>query len=172
MLNFYTRFLPHASVHQAPLQDVLSDPRVKSSHPITWTPKLPKAFEECEASLSRAILLAHHDLSAPLVLVRVVSTSAMSVVLQQRVKNAWQPFAFFFKKLSPDLQKHCAYDHELLDNYEAVTHFRHMLEARHFIIFTEHKLITYTFQQKRDKCSPRQFYHPNFIAQFTTDISG
>jgi hypothetical protein len=46
----------------------------------------------------------------------------------------------------------------------------HMLEARHFIIFTDHKPITYAFQQKRYKCSPRQFNYLDFIAQFTTDI--
>jgi hypothetical protein len=39
-----------------------------------------------------------------------------------------------------------------------------MLEARHFIIFT------YAFKQKRDKCSPRQFNHLDFVAQFATDI--
>jgi hypothetical protein len=32
-----------------------------------------------------------------------------------------------------------------------------MLEACHFIIFTDHKPIAYASQQKRDKCSPRQF---------------
>jgi hypothetical protein len=50
-----------------------------------------------------------------------------------------------------------------------------MLEARHFTTFTDHKHITYTFQQKRDKCSPRQFNFLDFVAQFTTDnkhISG
>jgi hypothetical protein len=31
-----------------------------------------------------------------------------------------------------------------------------MLEARHFVIFSDHKPITYTFQQKQDKLSPRQ----------------
>jgi hypothetical protein len=29
--------------------------------------------------------------------------------------------------------------------YEAVKHFRHMLEARHFIIFTDHKHIIDAF---------------------------
>jgi hypothetical protein len=43
-----------------------------------------------------------------------------------------------------------------------------MLEAHHFIIFTDHKPITYAFQ--RDKCSPRQFNHLDFFAQFTTDM--
>jgi hypothetical protein len=45
-----------------------------------------------------------------------------------------------------------------------------MLQAHHFTIFTDHKPITYAFQQKRDKCSPRQFNHLDFVAHFTTDI--
>ena len=45
-----------------------------------------------------------------------------------------------------------------------------MLEARHFTILTDHKPLAFAFHQKRDKCSPRQFNHLNFISQFTTDI--
>jgi hypothetical protein len=63
----------------------------------------------------------------------------MGAVLQQRVDNVWQPLAFFFKKLISAKQKYSAYDRELLAVYEAVKHFRHMLEARHFTIFTHHK---------------------------------
>jgi hypothetical protein len=48
-----------------------------------------------------------------------------------------------------------------------VKHFRHMLEARHFLVFTDHKPITYVFQHKRDKCSSQQFSHLDFIAKFT-----
>jgi hypothetical protein len=51
MLNFHRRNLPHAAATQAPLPDVLSGTRVKGSHPITWTPELLKAFDECKASL-------------------------------------------------------------------------------------------------------------------------
>jgi hypothetical protein len=67
-------------------------------------------------------------------------------------------------------QKYSAYDRELLAIYEAMKHFRHMLEAQHFTIFTDHKPITYAFQQRQDKCSPRQFNHLDFVAQFMTDI--
>jgi hypothetical protein len=56
----------------------------------------------------------------------------MGAVLQQRVKNAWQPLYFFSKKLNPAEQKYSAYDRPLLDISEAVQHFRHMLKARHF----------------------------------------
>jgi hypothetical protein len=43
-----------------------------------------------------------------------------------------------------------------------------MLEAQHFIILIEHKPLTFAFHQKRDKCSPCQFNHLDFISQFTT----
>jgi hypothetical protein len=50
------------------------------------------------------------------------------------------------KKLNHAQQKYSAYNRELLAIYEAVKHFRHMLEARHFTFFTHHKHITYAFQ--------------------------
>ena len=170
MLNFYRRFLPHAASSQAPLHEVLSGPKVKGSHPVTWTDALVAAFNECKASLSRAALLAHPDPTAPLALVTDASTTAMGAVLQQLVQDVWQPLAFFSRKLSPAQQKYSAYDRELLAIYEAVRYFRHMLEARHFTILTDHKPLTFAFHQKRDKCSPRQFNHLDFISQFTTDI--
>jgi hypothetical protein len=64
---------------------------------------------------------------------------------------------------------------ELVAIHEAVRHIRHILEARYFTILTDHKPLTFAFQQKRDNCSPRQFNHLDYISQFTTDsrhISG
>ena len=170
MLNFYRRFLPHAAATQAPLHALLAGPRTKGSQPINWTPALSQAFEECKASLSQAAMLAHPDGAAPIALVTDASTTAMGAVLQQRTQDSWRPLAFFSKKMSTAQQKYSAYDRELLAIYEAVKHFRHMLEARHFMIFTDHKPLTYAFTQRRDKCSPRQFNHLDFISQFTTDI--
>jgi hypothetical protein len=115
-------------------------------------------------SLSLATLLAHLDTTAPFALVTDASTSAIGAALQQHVQNAWQPLAFFSKTLNPAQQKYSEYDRKLLAIYEAVNHIRHMLEGLHFTIFTDHKPITYAFQQKRDKCSPRQFNHLDFVA--------
>jgi len=98
------------------------------------------------------------------------STTAMGAILQQRVQDAWQPLAFFSRKLSPAQQKYSAYNRELLAIYEAVRYFCHMLEAWHFTILTDHKPLTFAFHQKRDKCSPCQFNHLDFVSQFTTDI--
>jgi hypothetical protein len=121
-------------------------------------------------SLSRGTLLTHPDPSAPLALVTDASTSAIGTVLQQHVQKSWQPLAFFSKNLNSAQQKYSAYDRQLLAIHEVGKHFRHMLEARKFTIFTDQKSITYAFQPKRDKCSPRQFNNVDFVAQFMTDI--
>jgi len=97
-------------------------------------------------------------------------TTAMGAVFQQRVQDAWQPLAFFYRNLIGFATKNSTYDRELLAIYEAVRYFRHKLEARHFTIMTDHKPLTFAFLQKRDKCSPRQFNHLVFISQFTNDI--
>jgi len=94
MLNFYRRFLPHATSNQSPLHEDLYGPKVKGSHPVTWTDTLITAFNECKASLSQAALLAHPDPTAPFALVTDASTIAMGAVLQQRVQDNWQPSPF------------------------------------------------------------------------------
>ncbi|XP_072140708.1 uncharacterized protein [Dermacentor andersoni] len=63
-----------------------------------------------------------------------------------------------------------AYYRELLAIYEAVHHFRHILEAQHCTIYTDHKPLTYAFSQRRDKLPPVQQNQLSFIVQFTTDI--
>ena len=125
MLNFYRRFLPHAAFTQAPLHDIFSGPKTKKTTPVTWTESLLQSFNDCKNSLSNATLLAHPDSSAPLALVTDASTTAMGAVLQQRVKDNWQPLAFFSRKLSPAQRKYSAYDRELLAIYEAIKYFRH-----------------------------------------------
>ena len=54
--------------------------------------------------------------------------------------------------------------------YTAIKRFRHAKEGRNFAIYTDHKAHTYVFNQYLDKCSPRQFRHLDYIAQFTTNI--
>ncbi|XP_062528147.1 retrovirus-related Pol polyprotein from transposon 412 [Bombyx mori] len=74
------------------------------------------------------------------------------------------------RNLKKAQQLYSAYDRELLAIYESVKHFRFMVEGRHFVIYTDHKPITYAFNQNSQKCSPRQFNHLDFVSQFTTDI--
>lgn len=169
MVNFYRRFIPEAAVHQAPLNLLLTG-SVKGSHPVNFGDREHQAFEACKESLCKAAMLAHPECNAKLALVTDASDSAIGAVLQQQKENSWQPLAFFSRKLSSTQLKYSPYDRELLAIYESVKYFRHMVEARDFTIFTDHKPLTYAFHSRKENCSPRQFRHLDFVSQFTTDI--
>jgi cleavage and polyadenylation specificity factor subunit 1 len=169
MLNFYRRFISGASDAQAPLSDLLV-PNLKGKSPINWIPETISAFEKCKEKLATATLLAHPCDNARLAIVSDASNTAVGATLQQFINDEWQPLAFFSNKLTATETKYGAYDRELLAIYLAVKHFRYMVEGRDFVIFTDHKPITFAFQQKSDKCTPRQFRHLDFISQFTMDI--
>lgn len=169
MANFYRRFLPNAAQTQAPLNALLTG-AVKGSTPISLNNDALKAFSDTKESLSNAALLAHPDCRSKLALVTDASDVAMGAVLQQLQDNVWQPLAFFSRKLSTCQQKYSPYDRELLAIYEAIKYFRHMVEARHFVVYTDHKPICYAFHERKHNCSPRQYRHLDYISQFTTDI--
>ncbi|GBM66747.1 hypothetical protein AVEN_89458-1 [Araneus ventricosus] len=52
----------------------------------------------------------------------------------------------------------------------AIKYFRHIVEGQSFILFTDHKPLTFAFRQKEDKCSPPQLRQLDLIGQFTTNI--
>lgn len=169
MVNFYRRFLPNAATIQAPLNALLTG-SVKASHPVNLSGDSLNSYTQCKESLANAALLAHPDCGAKLALVTDASDVAMGSVLQQLKDGAWQPLAFFSRKFSPCQQKYSPYDRELLAIYESIKYFRHMLEARHFVVYTDHKPLTYAFHERKAQCSPRQYRHLDYISQFTTDI--
>lgn len=169
MLNFYRRFIPLAAKLQAPLNALLTG-SVKGSHPVHLTGDTLHAFEECKESLSNATLLAHPDCHAKLAVVTDASDVAIGAVMQQFKNNEWQPLAFFSRKLNSAQQKYSPYDRELLAIYESIKYFRFMLEARHFVVYTDHKPLSFAFRERKANCSPRQFRHLDYISQFTTDI--
>lgn len=170
MLNFYKRFMPKAAQLQAPLNAILAGPKIKGSHPIPMTQELLQSFEDCKTALSDATLLAHPDSSAELAIMTDASDIAIGAVLQQRKHDKWEPLSFFSRKLSSSQKKYSPYDRELLAIYEAIKYFRYMVEAKNFIIFTDHKPLTYAFNINRESNTPRQYRCLDYISQFTTDI--
>lgn len=170
MINFYRRFIPNAAKVQAPLNQLLVGPKTKGSQPINMTPALLESFELSKKQLSEATLLVHPDPQAELSIQTDASDTAIGAVLQQFKNNEWQPLAFFSRKLSPSQKKYSPYDRELLAVYDAIRHFRFMVEARTFCIITDHKPLTFAFANHRENSSPRQFRYLDFISQFTTDF--
>ncbi|GFW87505.1 retrovirus-related Pol polyprotein from transposon opus [Trichonephila clavipes] len=171
LLNFYRRFLTKAAEQQYILSEFLKGSKgKKDSKPLNWSSEAITAFQRCKQALADAALLAHPSPSAPLALYVDASDYAIGGALHQVVDSELQPLAFFSRKLTSSEKSYSAYDRELLTIYSAIRHFRYMLEARDFTVFTDHKPLTYAFRQKSDKCSPRQIRQLDFISQFTTNI--
>ena len=169
MVNFYRRFIPTAARIQAPLNAALQG-RVKGRSPVEWSEERQRAFDECKESVVQAALLAHPKMSAPLAIFTDASDFTLEAALQQQTDEGWQPLAFFTKKLSSAQRKYSTYDRELLAIYSAVKHFQYMVEGRQFVVYTDHKPLTFAFAQKSESHSPRQFRYLDLVGQFTTDV--
>jgi len=68
-------------------------------------------------------------------------------VLENFVEGSWQPLAFFSRQLRKPECKYSVFDRELLALFLAVRHFRYYLEGRPFVIFTDHKPLTFAFSK-------------------------
>ncbi|GFX08653.1 retrovirus-related Pol polyprotein from transposon opus [Trichonephila clavipes] len=165
LLNFYRRYLKNAAKHQAILHEYLKGSK-KNDKKIVWTEEAKENFEKCKQNLAYATLLNFPDPNLQLALFTDVSNFAIGSVLQQFEAGSWKPISFFSKKLT-EAQKN---DGELLGIYLSVKQFKHLLEGRNSVIYTDHKPITYAFHQKNEKASPRQLRHLQYISQFPTNI--
>lgn len=170
MVNFYRRCLPHAALVQAPLNSLTHNCKKRDKTPITWSEETLKAFEATKKSLSDAVKLAHPATTGELSLVCDASDRGIGGALQQLIKGVWRPLGFFSKALTATQRNYATYDRELLAIYEAIKHFRYLLEGLTFHIVTDHKPLIYAFKQKLESASPRRIRHLDFIGQFSTDI--
>ncbi|CAH8647289.1 unnamed protein product [Schistosoma intercalatum] len=166
LVNFYRRFIPHAAERLRPLTDLLrGNPRRLEMNNSART-----AFTEIKTALAQATLLAHHDPSATLSIAVDASDVAIGAVMQQNISGSWQPLEFFSRRLTTTETRYSAFGRELLAAYCAIKHFRHAVEGRQFILFTDHKPLTYALHAKSDRYSPRECRYLDYISQFTTDL--
>lgn len=170
VINYYRRCIPHAAHQQAPLNELVGNSKKNDKRKVPWTPELETAFETCKQNLCEATMLAHPAPDLELALVTDASDTAVGAVLEQNFNGIWRPLGFYSSKLLKSEKAYSTYDRKLLAIYKAVKYFRHMLEARHFVIKTDHKPLIYAFSQRPEKASPRQLRNLDFISQFTTDI--
>ncbi|GFW90621.1 hypothetical protein TNCV_566591 [Trichonephila clavipes] len=163
------------------LQNVLSErshtkkkkpsrPSKSPQTPLEWAEEAENSFTAAKTALTDTTLLKHPIPGATLSVWTDASNFAIGSSLMQLSNSNWEPIAFLSLKLSKTQQNWSTYDRELLAIYTSIKKFRHLLEGREFIIYTDQKPLTYAFKQKPDKCTPRQLNHLDYISQFSTDI--
>ncbi len=166
MINFYHRFVPSAAAVMQPLFNATKG----KTKLVKWTQDMETAFSKSKEALANATMLVHPRHDAQTSLTVDASDSAVGGVLEQLVDGSWKPLAFFSRQLQPSQRKYSAFDRELLGLYLAVRHFRHFLEGRPFVAYTDHKPLTFAFAKSSDPWSPRQQRHLACISEFTTDV--
>lgn len=180
LFNFYRRCIPKAADLLAPLVVFLEGHKNKKKHPrsnanssaeqLVWNEEATHSFEASKEAIAHATLIRHPIPSAQLSLWVDASNVAVGGSLMQLSNNIWEPIAFYSCKLNKSQKNWSTYDRELYAIYSSIKKFRHMLEGRTFIIYTDQKPLIYAFNQKPEKCSPRQLRHLDYISQFSTDI--
>jgi len=135
MLDFYRRFLPDIAKTLASINEILHG-NVRGKTPILWS-----SSSRSDRSIARKFGQSHSSpkINAELALFTDASNQSIEAALQQRGDNGWKPLTFSSKKLSPAETKYSAFDRELLVIYLAIKHFKHMFEAKTFVIYTDHK---------------------------------
>jgi RNase H-like domain found in reverse transcriptase len=129
------------------------------------------AFDAARAAITDATLLDHPSPAADLALIMDASGSHVGAVLQRRKgQDSWRPLGFFSQKLSPTESRYSAFDRELLAVYSSILHFRHLLEGRHFTVFSDHKPLSGALTRVSDPRSDRQRRQLAFIAEFVSEI--
>ncbi|XP_043213583.1 uncharacterized protein LOC122377536 [Amphibalanus amphitrite] len=153
-----------------PLHALITHKAKRSRAPVTWTDSARQRFKNVKDALATATHLAHQVPDAPLALFVDASDCGVGAVLQQHVAGEWQPLAFFSKTLQPAEKKYSTFGRELLAIYLAVRHFKHAIEGRSAIIFTDHRPLVTAIGSSSDRYSPREVRHLDYIGQFVSDI--
>ncbi|GFX98955.1 transposon Tf2-6 polyprotein [Trichonephila clavipes] len=180
IFNFYRRCIPKAADILEPLVKFLEGHKNRKKHPrsnannpseqLQCNDAATLSFKVSKEAIAKATLLKHPIPGAQLSLWVDASNVAVGGSLMQLSNDQWEPLALYSSKLNKSQKNWSTYDRELFSIYSSVKKFKHMLEGRTFVIYTDQKPLTYAFQQHSEKCSPRQLRHLDFISQFSTDI--
>ncbi|KAM8701958.1 hypothetical protein ACLKA7_001269 [Drosophila subpalustris] len=170
MLNVYRRCLPNAAFKQGQLQKLIIGNKKKDKTPIVWNAEADQMFEQCKSDLAHITTLTHPSANAKLVLHVDASNFCVGAALNELRNGSLKPLGFFSKRVSESQKKQSTYDRELLAIFLSVKYFAHMIEGRSCTILTDHKPLTFAFQQNPEKSTPKQTRQLSFISEYTTDI--
>ena len=171
MINYYRRFIPQCAKILEPIHKLLKNSKKGVKTSVEWTEKAETAFSEAKSALAKFTLLTHPIPSAKLILTVDASSIACGASLEQIDDNNLRiPLSFFSKALTERERKYSAFGRELLAAYLGVKHYRYMLEARDFTLYTDHMPLIKALASQSPNHSPREARHLDYIAQYTSDV--
>ena len=183
MFSFYRQHIPHYAHIVEPLQQLLNATQPKQSYrgkncqqqsaltPFIMLEDHCKAFSTLKTQLANATLLHHLTENSTVPHTTNASDSAMGTALHEITDNSSRPIAFFFRRFTAAERNYSTFDKELLAIFAATLKFKHLIEGRHTVVFTDHKPITCSFQRSQTNTNnPRQSRQFSLLAEYIDEI--
>ena len=139
MVNFYRRFIPLCSVLMKPISALTGQKKV------IWTDECQKAFQALKDSLVNPPILAFPNFESdePLCLYTDASQYGAGAHLTQKQEGIEKAIAYISSTFNAAEIKYSVLDKELAAIRWAVKRLKPFLWGRSFVIYTDHKPLTY-----------------------------
>ncbi|GBG88804.1 hypothetical protein CBR_g48419 [Chara braunii] len=136
MTDYYRTFVKNYSIVAAPLTDL-----TRLDTPWEWTDECEAAFRHLKHALTHYEVLKLSDPDKPFIVTTDASQYGIGAVLAQQEGPKLRPVEYMSKKMSSQKLAKSTYEKELYAVYKALTHWRHYLLGRFFILRTDHQTL-------------------------------
>ena len=168
MYQFYSRFVSNCAKYLQPLYNLISE--CPDNRPLPWDATTTDCFQESKDALAGAVTMAFPDPEAETEIVVDASAEFVGCVLQQVKEGTHRPLAFWSKALTTAQRQWSTFDRELYACYASIRHFSYYLDAKDFVLKTDHKPIVSRFGKSFENLTPRQRRYFDYIAQMTNKV--
>lgn len=143
LIGYYRRFVPNFAQIAKPLTTLL-----KKDTPFRWTETQQESFKQFKHLLTNPPLLQFPDFSKSFILTTDASQYAIGAVLSQGEPGKDLPIAYASRTLNSAESNMSTIERELLAIVWSTEHFRPYLFGQDFIIYCDHRPLTYLYNCK------------------------
>ncbi|GBG69950.1 hypothetical protein CBR_g4777 [Chara braunii] len=136
MTGYYRTFVKNYSIVATPLTDL-----TRLDTPWEWTDECEAAFKHLKHALTHYEIFKLPDPDKPFIVTTDASQYGIGAVLAQQEGPKLRPVEYMSKKMSSQKLAKSTYEKKLYAVYKALTHWRHYLLGRFFILRTDHQTL-------------------------------
>ncbi|GBG86271.1 hypothetical protein CBR_g41265 [Chara braunii] len=136
MTGYYMTFVKNYNILVAPLTDL-----TRLDTPLEWQDECEAAFRHMKHALTHYEVLKLPNPGKPFIVTTDASQYGIGAVLAQQEGLKLRPVEYMSKKMSSQKLPKSTYEKELYAVYKALTHWRHYLLGRFFILKTDHQTL-------------------------------
>lgn len=151
LVTYLSRFIPHLATYADPLRKLIKD---GSSLKFEWKQEHSECFNKVKTSILSASLLGYYNKEDKTKVITDASPVGLGAILIQCDKrNNERVIMFASKSLTPTERRYCQTEREALAIVWAIERFHFYLIGSKFVLFTDHKPLTYMFLPTSKPCA-------------------